>query len=58
MGVYTGPIGLLSEGSKELGTGFTISNPHSLFSPLACLAPMLRFISCSYTVNLGREPED
>ena len=56
--VYTGPAGFLSPRSKELGMGFAISEPYSPFPPLPCLAPMLWFISCSYRVYLGREPED
>lgn len=56
--MYTGPAGFLSLRSKELGTGFAESGPYTPYSPLPCLAPMLCFISCSYRVYLGKEPED
>lgn len=60
--LYTSPSGLSLPGStltyRGLGMELTIPGPYYPYSLLSHLAPMLWFISCSYRVYLGREPEN
>ena len=54
-GCILAPQDFSHRGQKRVGNGLHNRAIHSL---LPCLALMLWFISCSYRVYLGMEPED